>query len=1172
MAVYKSHIGAEPFVLQVCHCMVNMIAAEDDDLIPRIANSGFIGYALKSIKKLNDSEVLSHMVFNALYYIACDEKTCAKLCTYDILDVLSKNLEDHAGHEPVAQWGCQLAHKLFSVSNISSKMRTAGLCEMIPSTVQRQAISATVSSVGCMVIGDLAQDKANQQRLSSAGACECVVGALKRHHGHSEVVYNTCYAIHFLCMTQNNVSWMGAYGACEAVTVALKQHITTEDVATNASSALASLAFKDEGNQARLFAAGACVEIVTALRTHDKSEPVTENACRAIYNLCADSQNVSELGNKGACGLVVTSMQTHFSAPTVVTQCLLATYALAVKVKVDRVHTGNTRKLVTKGAIEIVVAIMQKYGENEEVQRSAAMAVTSLARIEANRIKLGAAGACDLVMVAMRTHISSAAVVCKMALAIDALSAQSDGNKVKFIAAGAVDILIAAFQKHEKIAYLVADIFRALVTLSTNEDSKLKIFSEANFKMYVKALKTHEKNNYVAQWGCNLIYCAAVDDHNRVKLGNLKACENVVNVLSKHGVKNAEVAQWASKAIVGLSAHVENKPRFNTTETCTSLTNALTEHYKDPVVAEWTTAAIVAVASITQNRVKLGAACVSLCNTLVTHPDVTAITKLVCDAIFELCVDVANQNLFYSAGVADNLIVSLTNQISKGDPAIGMYVVRAISSACAAQSECANKLGDSGVCELIVNSMQTHMYVANYIQWSCAAIASLSNKNLKNQSSFGSFQAVEALSKGLETHKSSDVTVTQVTRAIRVLTLNHPENQNKVSRSNEIIPSLLSVIKRHVMREAIVEHACWILGNIEFKGVSSRLSTNLSGVDRKSSQDFAAMAPSARKSITLADPPLGSIPEGKEAGTFTIGAGLDEQSLLDSSTHTFGVSVPPTPTTPSAAILKPRDIYAKASNWDLLFTALQSHTSHIQACRWICCAISMFANIGKLPHMNICDLILAVLEKHEDNDVVLQKTLQAVGSLARTNLENNVRLSRGHVCEIIGQIMNSYSEGNTILYGILPAIVGLTEGNKDNQARFFSVPNALKHVASILYNELETDFISQWGCSAVAALAQGDPKNQQKLSTVCNYIADVITAHKLNPVIAVEACKAISALAHLSITNRNRLGASDVCEMLPMVLNMHINTLLTQSLQHMEQTSLLFWAVKSIGTYHHFFL
>lgn len=45
-----------------------------------------------------------------------------------------------------AEWSTRTVHKLMlHVENVSSKMRNAGLCEMICSAVQRQAISSAVS-------------------------------------------------------------------------------------------------------------------------------------------------------------------------------------------------------------------------------------------------------------------------------------------------------------------------------------------------------------------------------------------------------------------------------------------------------------------------------------------------------------------------------------------------------------------------------------------------------------------------------------------------------------------------------------------------------------------------------------------------------------------------------------------------------------------------------------------------------------------------------------------------------------------------------------------------------------------------------------------------------------------------------------------------------------------
>lgn len=99
VAIFKSHFGSEAFSVEACHALVNMLANETDDLIPRMASAGLHSLALKALKKSPNSENLSRWVFNALYYIACDSRFAPKLISSDILDVISVQLEQHAGNE-----------------------------------------------------------------------------------------------------------------------------------------------------------------------------------------------------------------------------------------------------------------------------------------------------------------------------------------------------------------------------------------------------------------------------------------------------------------------------------------------------------------------------------------------------------------------------------------------------------------------------------------------------------------------------------------------------------------------------------------------------------------------------------------------------------------------------------------------------------------------------------------------------------------------------------------------------------------------------------------------------------------------------------------------------------------------------------------------------------------
>ena len=74
-------------------------------------------------------------------------------------------------------------------------------------------------------------------------------------------------------------------------------------------------------------------------------------------------------------------------------------------------------------------------------------------------------------------------------------------------------------------------------------------------------------------------------DRKKIMLGNVKACDAVINVISKHGTKDADCAEWACKALVALSTLPANKAQFLTTEACTAVVASLEALYREATVA-----------------------------------------------------------------------------------------------------------------------------------------------------------------------------------------------------------------------------------------------------------------------------------------------------------------------------------------------------------------------------------------------------------------------------------------------------------------------------------------------------------------------------------------------------------------------------------------------------------
>ena len=177
-----------------------------------------------------------------------------------------------------------------------------------------------------------------------------------------------------------------------------------------------------------------------------------------------------------------------------------------------------------------MVNVVQKFMDVESVQRASAMAISSLARLKENREKLGESRACEFVHQSLQKHMQNEDVVGKLAVSIEYLSRDSSNNISKFTDLNSAKLLLSVFQRHEKNASVVADTLRALILLSSVKTNQSRAQSEEAFKMYIRAMKVHEKSPSVGQWGCNMIYVAATEGDMRTKamLGNVKACETVI--------------------------------------------------------------------------------------------------------------------------------------------------------------------------------------------------------------------------------------------------------------------------------------------------------------------------------------------------------------------------------------------------------------------------------------------------------------------------------------------------------------------------------------------------------------------------------------------------------------------------------------------------------------------
>lgn len=574
---------------------------------------------------------------------------------------------------------------------------------------------------------------------------------------------------------------------------------------------------------------------------------------------------------------------------------------------------------------------MQKFPLEADLQRSGAMAMAALARLEPNREKLGANGAIGIILSGLGNHSGDDRVLTKLALATDAICSGSSPNKTKFAAGDIVEILLKAMHRHERSAPFLGQALRALVTMSSHEPSKAKIRAEPSIKLYVKVMRLHEKDVEIAKRGCNMIYSCAADDLTRERLGNAKACEAVINALQKHAASVSLVASWGCKAIIDLYVLESNRSHFHNSETCAVIVGALKAHADDVVAAEWACRAVVALSSHEPNRTRFGTSgcCSALCSTLSKMMSTSEnVTKLACEAIYDLSMEDSNRHMLGEAGACEILVTTLSTHLQ--NIPIAQQSCRAIAGLAkySGNLENSTKLGSAGACELVTSALQIHLDVPSLLEWACPAVAALSDRNPRNQTLFGNMggankfgldseshvQNVENVCNLLVTvmrdHRGNAILSAHAARAVRALASKHPENSLRLALAG-IVPTVLKTLKAHSDVDIVIEYCCWVLGHI--------IAPEVEPISKTASADDVIFSPA-------------SAPVSLDAFTPTPAAiGIQRHGAMAASSAN---AKPMSTSTPNC-----RDLYKMPVHWDLLQAVLNNSFANETLARWICCAI-----------------------------------------------------------------------------------------------------------------------------------------------------------------------------------------------------------------------------------------
>jgi hypothetical protein len=215
-------------------------------------------------------------------------------------------------------------------------------------------------------------------------------------------------------------------------------------------------------------------------------------------------------------------------------------------------------------ANEAIITAMTKHVNDSSVQLWGCRAVSAIAKTDENITKLGAAGACAVVVQALKRHHVSSAELSQWACRAMFSLASTAGNKAKLGDVGACEIVSAVLQTHVNNAEVARMGCGAVASLAVNDANRMALGDAGACQAVVAAAVAHVDEPQMVHYVCSAVQnLACGNDSNQLKLGNAGACSVVVSTLSHHATVSAEAIESACTAAYSLAcSNSSNRARL----------------------------------------------------------------------------------------------------------------------------------------------------------------------------------------------------------------------------------------------------------------------------------------------------------------------------------------------------------------------------------------------------------------------------------------------------------------------------------------------------------------------------------------------------------------------------------------------------------------------------------
>jgi hypothetical protein len=542
--------------------------------------------------------------------------------------------------------------------------------------------------------------------------------------------------------------------------------------------------------------------IIDMAQYFDDSE-LQISACKAIHMIAQQHGNAdNHIGAEGLCEAVIAAILKY---PTDTDIAKWGWHAVSALSQCKPVHNfvndNNVTRLYDVGVCNMIISAPNQYSNDSNMAPQILQTVNSLACSDSGiRYTLNAFGACDVICISSelrQNNISCAQAYCE---AVYSLALDSFNGTRKLVNAGAIDALTDILHWHKTSADVITVACKAVRALRMiNADSCVKL---------VCALNEHINKQGVAVAGCQVIQSLAVNDTNRVQLGNAGACELLAKVAKTHS-NNTVVLVAVYKAMHPLA--IRNNAyghKLNCAKVHISVISAITLYMGNAELVKFGCLVLLwlSYSGTTEIWTSMGndGLCEILSNILRTYSNNadTLIVQYACKIVTSLALSDTNSVKLCDCGACEAVVGVLKANISSETTTAA--ACKAVQSLIERNATNKVKLEDAGACEVVVRALKANISSVTTTAAACGGIASLAW-------STGSVKLVdagvcEAIVLALGRHTRSEDVARDGCHAIHLLSIYSPAYKRKLKAAG-VRSVLKSVMKDHVGNQEILKRA-----------------------------------------------------------------------------------------------------------------------------------------------------------------------------------------------------------------------------------------------------------------------------------------------------------------------------------------------------------------------------